>query len=111
MDWLTAFILTLCIELPVLLVLLREEKIEKILLAGLLMNLITHPTLWFILPRIIPPEYYISLGETLVFLIEFVLLALFFRKQNKLMLLTISFTANALSFLTGEILYLIKIIR
>jgi hypothetical protein len=72
MDWFTSFILTLCIELPVLSVLLREEKIEKVLFVGLLMNLVTHPTLWFIFPGIIPAEYYILLGEILVFLIEFV---------------------------------------
>jgi hypothetical protein len=106
MDWLTAFILTLCIELPVLSVLLREEKIEKVLFVGLLMNSITHPSLWFIFPNIIPKEYYILVGELLVTLIEFVILCLFFRKQDKLKLLLISFIVNSLSFLTGEMIYL-----
>ena len=105
MEWLTAFLLTLGIEIPVLVLLLREENHYKTISAGFLMNLISHPTLWFILPSVLPKEQYIMLGEMTAYVIESILLLLFFRKEQKTRILLVTFIVNSLSFLTGEFIY------
>jgi len=105
MEWITAFLLTLGIEIPVLILLLKEENLYKTISAGFLMNLISHPTLWFILPSVLPKEHYIMLGEMTVYAIEVILLLLFFRKEQKTKILLITFIVNSLSFLAGEFIY------
>ncbi len=106
MDWLTAFLLTLFIELPCLLLLLKKYPTGRVVSAGLMMNIVTHPALWFVFPSILPAGYYLFIGELMVVLIEAAILTLFFPKEGIKKMLVISFVINSLTFLTGEMIYL-----
>jgi hypothetical protein len=104
MEWFLSFILTLIIEIPLLLFFLKGLPHFNVIFFGLLMNLISHVLLWFVMPMVFQSEYYLLLGESLVTLIEFVLLILFFPNEDKKMLLLVSFMINSTSFLFGSII-------
>ncbi|MEA1925322.1 MAG: hypothetical protein U9M95_05570 [Candidatus Altiarchaeota archaeon] len=105
MEWLAAFVLTLVVELPVLFFLLWDLDRRRVILCGLLMNLFSHPALWFLFPQLLPAEYYLALGELLVLVIEYTSLKIFFPKENSSLLLLTAFAVNALSFLAGVLIY------
>ena len=54
LPWLTAFLLTLAIEAPLVVVLLRryEEKAARRVLVAVFANLATHPLVWFVFPAL-----------------------------------------------------------
>ena len=54
-EWFTAFLLTLAVELPIAVVVLRPSRLGVPRLAGivLLANLATHPVVWFVLPQLL----------------------------------------------------------
>ncbi len=107
--FLVSLLLTVVIEIPILLIslkwLFKEKKnsIGYIILAGFLASALTLPYLWFVLPPFIKLNYYIYVGEILVFLIEsliyYKILSIKFSRA-----LIISFVANLVSFLAGLIL-------
>lgn len=70
------------------------------------MNLLSHPLLWFILPQILPGNYFILCGELLVIAMEYLVLTLFFRHEQKVKLMITASIVNLLSFLIGETIYL-----
>ena len=106
-KFLLSLLLTLAVEIPTVLILLRffyKEKLiktPKVILAGFIASALTLPYFWFILPSYISDRgLYIIIGESLIVLIEMFL-------YNQLLNLNlkkafvISFTANALSILIG----------
>jgi len=107
--FLLALVTTWCIEIPVLIALIRfafRDKtlpFIKIIGTGALCTAITLPYLWFILPPYVDAAYYIIIGETLVFLVEaFILNRLLGLKPT--VALVCSFVMNAASFLLGLVL-------
>ncbi len=106
MDWFTAFILTLLVELPVLLFLLGDYGFLRVLVCGFLLNVVSHPLLWFVFPLFLSGSYSVFCGELLVVFVEYVLLVLFFRCEPRVRLLLSSLAVNLLSFFVGEVLYL-----
>lgn len=73
--WAWVFVLALALELP--LVALSSPKGLRLRAVGasLLGNALTHPTLWFVLPRIVPHEAAVIVGEILAIGVEGALLA------------------------------------
>jgi hypothetical protein len=107
MEWFVSFLLTCLVELPVFFSLLKNQGRRVVLVAGLTMNAVSHPLLWFVFPLIFPRAYFILIGEITVIFLEYFILTRFFRKERKDTLLFVSFLVNALSFLAGEMIYLI----
>jgi hypothetical protein len=108
--FLLALITTWAIEIPVLIALIRfifRDKtlpIIKIIGIGALCTALTLPYLWFILPPYVDAAYYVLIGETLVFLVESLILNRFLGVSVKVALVC-SFLMNAASFVLG--LYLL----
>lgn len=108
--FLLALVTTWAIEIPVLIALIRfvfRDKtlpIIKIISIGALCTALTLPYLWFILPPYVDAAYYILIGETLVFLVEALILNRLLGVSGKVAIVC-SFLMNAISFVLG--LYLL----
>ena len=103
--WLTAFAWTLAIELPIYTLLIGRcfRNWWTVVVVVLVINLVTHPMLWFVFPHFTPRWAYLAAGETTVTLIELVLVAIAIRDPGRAAVAAI--TANAASFLGGMIMW------
>lgn len=86
-EYLPALILTLGSELLVLLLLLRRDhRLGRVVLAGVLASGFTHPQLWYVWPHVISPRThyvaYVISGEALVFVVESLILWLALRRSD-----------------------------
>ena len=72
LEWARAFALTLAIELPLYVLLLRREGFgaRTAFGAGLAANVVSHPLLWFAFPMFEPYVAYAAAGEAMVIAIE-----------------------------------------
>jgi hypothetical protein len=105
MAWLTAFLLTVLFETPVLAVFLPGAGIRRSLWYAFIVNLISHPLLWFVMPLVFPPDYYVLLGETSVVFIEIILLRLAVGGMSLATATVASFFMHLVSMFLGELLY------
>lgn len=107
--WLTAFLLTLAIEVPVAGGLLVRHEASRARLAGKLVfaNLATHPLVWFAFP-LLPGSWALTTGlaETFAWLAEAAFFLVVFPGLRPGKALLVSFAANATSFGLGLLLYL-----
>jgi hypothetical protein len=108
-KFLISLLLTLIVEIPILLILVKyflkdkRNSVIHIIIVGLLASALTLPYLWFVLPPFINVNYYIYIGEILVFLIESLVYYKFLNiRFNKALI--ISFIANLVSFVLGIII-------
>ena len=103
--WLTAFAWTLAIELPIYTLIIGRcfRNWWTVVVVVLVINLVTHPMLWFVFPHFAPRWAYIAAGETTVTVIETVLVAIAIRDPGRAAVAAI--TANAASFLGGMIMW------
>jgi hypothetical protein len=71
-SWPVAFLWTLALELPVYTGLLGRRFAHwwSVAVLTLLVNLATHPALWFLFPRFGPPALWMALAEGTVTLVE-----------------------------------------
>lgn len=70
-DWLPAFLLTLAFEVPIVAWALREQVgVPGAAALGIGAQVLTHPALWFCLPRFAPYALWVFAAETLVTLAE-----------------------------------------
>ncbi|MCA9668751.1 MAG: hypothetical protein KC503_24325 [Myxococcales bacterium] len=84
-KWLVAFALTLAIELPLYWLLLRRALGDaRALGVGVGVNLATHPALWYLMPRFLPYGLWLAVSETLVFVLEGLLVAFALRSRTPL---------------------------
>lgn len=108
--FLLALVTTWIIEITILIALIRfvfRDKsipITKIIGIGALCTALTLPYLWFILPPYVDAAYYVLIGETLVFLVEALILNRLLGVSPKVAI-ACSFLMNAASFVLG--LYLL----
>ncbi len=109
LEFLKALGLTLALEVPVLVLLIRKEfkipslKIPsaKLLFIGLIASTSTIPYLWFVLPHFIQDyNLYLLVGEVSVTLLEAVLYYCFLNLNVK-RALSLSLLCNGISFLFG----------
>ena len=106
-DWLSAFVITLALELPIYAGLLRKVMgARRALLVGFAVNALTHPVLWFLWPWFGPWWLWLTTGELLVFAVETFLVAasLRFQPEPRRAMMTAgmaSMCANAVSAAAG----------
>jgi hypothetical protein len=109
LRWLTAFLLTLAIELPVAGVLLRRHEASRAVLAAKLFfaNLATHPLVWFAFPMLPGPwAATTALSEAFAWLAEAAFFVLVIPGVKPSRAALVSLAANATSFGLGLALYL-----
>ena len=69
--WARAFVATQLIEVPIAVGWLRDHlSIPRAITLAFAASALTHPALWFLLPRIEPPWLNLAAGEALVWLAE-----------------------------------------
>ncbi|MCE9572298.1 MAG: hypothetical protein K8W52_04015 [Deltaproteobacteria bacterium] len=105
--WLLAFVWTLALELPIYTRWLRGSMRSGWALCGLVfaVNAVSHPLLWFVMPRLTPYPLYLAVGETSVVIVEALIIAAALRGRPgaaRLAFLS-SLTANAFSTAVGLI--------
>jgi len=98
---------TLALELPLLVLLLRKEStVERILAVGFCANLMSHMSLWWILPHAgMSYGTYLFVGEAGVLVFEILMLFLLLRPISSRGVLVAVSTANLSSFLAAEALH------
>lgn len=107
--FLLALVTTWIIEIPILIALIRfvfrynTTPIPKIIGTGALCTALTLPYLWFVRPSYVDTANYVLIGETLVFLVEAVILSRLLWLNMKAAL-SCSFVMNMASFLPGMVL-------
>lgn len=100
-SYLFIFTLNLSVEFAIALAILDTRLWKRIFVMELLLNLATHPLLWWVLPRM-PGPYLINLciAETLVVMAEVSLAVLFMRAHFKRgRIVAAVFAANLATFL------------
>jgi hypothetical protein len=105
--WIAAFIATCLIELPIyLLGLYKRFGLANSLVVGLIVNAVSHPILWFVVPQFSPYIVWLILCELMVIALE-AILAIFYckkvcRKNAPYFVISItSILANVLSTMVG----------
>ena len=75
--WLVAFLWTVALELPIYVAILRKRFTAwwAPCLLTLGVDLVTHPTLWYVVPRFEPYETWVLVSEIGVVLVEGLLVA------------------------------------
>jgi hypothetical protein len=99
--------LTIAIELPLALLVLRRLPRWRVALAALAGNLVTHPLLHFALPRVLDPAdrgRFILIGEVAVFVVETLLYLAIARPRPRRLAIAASAIANAGSYAFGLLL-------
>jgi len=112
-NFLYALLLTIIIEIPLVIVIVRyfyknsELKVSLIIFISALVSILTLPYLWFVFPAFILNQgFYIFFGELLVFLTE----AIIYKQLFKIKIceaLGLSLVANAGSYFLGKFLYIL----
>jgi hypothetical protein len=107
-DWFVAFLLTLVVELPVGVVLLRpaEPAIARRALAVVIANLVTHPGIWYVLTQLllVGTLAFTVVAETWAVLGEAVVYGVTFPAMARGRALAVALAANALSFAIGRLI-------
>ncbi|MFA5126328.1 MAG: hypothetical protein WC462_05000 [archaeon] len=111
LSFLFSLVITLIIEIPVLLILTRKIfkipknkiKTTKLILTGFVASFATLPYLWFVLPVFLVNRLqFIVIGETIVFLIEWLIYYHFLELDLKKAAI-LSFVCNLSSIIIGAI--------
>jgi hypothetical protein len=107
-EWFRAFLLTLAVELPIAVVLLRryEPAWPRLIVLLVFANLASHPAVWFVFTQLFligTPEYVVA-AEGWAVGIEALFFWAAFRGVSVRRAITVSLAANAASFLVGRLL-------
>jgi hypothetical protein len=109
--WLGAFAITLTLEVPIFTVFLfRRLGVVRAFMLGVGVNTITHPFLWYVMPRFEPYATWLVASEVLVFAAETFIVAWVLHSRLRdpdaigLAALT-SLTANAASTVAGILIF------
>lgn len=106
-EWFGAFLLTLAVEVPLLVVMLRRTQCGRLRLAALAVfaNLGTHPAVWFVFTQLFlagTVEYVVA-SELWAVAVEAVFYAVAVSATGWRRALAASVVTNAASFLAGHI--------
>ncbi|MFH1393985.1 MAG: hypothetical protein ABII71_03180 [Candidatus Micrarchaeota archaeon] len=104
-----AFLLTLVLETSVIYILLRRRyEAKDIVLNSALANTMTHPLVWFLFPAMgLGYGMQAISSELFAFLAEAVILSSMFRNMSLKEGAVLSLAANAVSFATGLLFWLV----
>jgi len=106
-DWFAAFVLTLAVEVPIAVFLLRrtEPNLARAAAIVVFANLVSHPMVWFVWTQVFligTPEYVIAV-ETWAIAIEALFYAVVVRGLGPGRAVLIAVVANAASFAVGRV--------
>lgn len=111
--WAKVFAITIALETPLyVLGLSKVMSPVRAVLASILVNLATHPVVWFVLPGVFPEQVHYALAaEAMAITVEAGLLfgaCLLFRgnKKSLLWFLGLCFLVNAASTTLGQVVFL-----
>ena len=106
-DWFVAFLLTLAVEVPVAVFLLRRAEPNVLRAAALVVfaNLMTHPMVWFVWTQVflIGTPGYVIAAETWAIAAEALFYAVVIRGLGPGRAIVIAVVANAASFAVGRV--------
>jgi hypothetical protein len=107
-GWFAAFVLTLAIEIPIVLFLLRRAEPDRVRLVVLIVfaNLATHPVVWFVMPQLLlvgTPTFTLVV-EGWAMAAEAVFYAVAIRCLSPRRAIVVAVTANAASWLAGRVI-------
>jgi hypothetical protein len=107
-GWFTAFVITLTVEVPVVIVLARrlEPNLVRLGLLVLFANLATHPIVWYVVPQLllVGTNPYVVVAETWAVVAEAVFYGITIRRISARRAIALAFAANAASFLAGRLI-------
>ena len=106
-DWLVAFLLTVAVEVPVAMLLLRGVEPNLLRVAALVVfaNLVTHPLVWYVWTQVFlvgTPQYVIA-AETWAIVAETVFYAVVIKGLRPSRAFAVALIANAVSFAVGRV--------
>jgi hypothetical protein len=104
-GWFAAFVLTVAIEVPIVVVLVRgvEPDVGRVAVLALFANLATHPVVWFVITQIllVGTLGYTVVAEGWAVLAEALFYRVAIRGLGARQAFLVALVANAASFLAG----------
>ena len=91
--------LTMVVELPALRILMRDFDHRTVFFCGFIMNLLSFPVQWVILPFLYPADLALVYGVLYALLFEFIFLHRCLDNEKLVYVFMLSLTINFLSFL------------
>jgi hypothetical protein len=108
LEWFNAFVWTCAIEIPIAMLFLGRHLKTPARAAGvgLLLQVCTHPVLWYVVPYVPPYWRWVTLAELGVFTVEALIAAAFLRpslpwRRALTLGFVSSFVANVVSTMAG----------
>ena len=104
LKFLSAFILTNILEMPVAFFFLRKTEGAKLVFPAIfLLNALTLPFVWIVFPSFLQMPYLpvLLFSEIFAFAVEMAAYAMIFAKTSRLAAMSAAFIANAVSFAVG----------
>jgi hypothetical protein len=104
-EWFAAFVLTLVVETPIVVAVLRrrEPDLVRLALIAVIANLVTHPAVWFVFTQLFlvgTPQYVLA-AEAWAVVIEAAVYLVVIRGVGTRRAVTASVLANAASIVAG----------
>jgi len=107
-DWFVAFVLTVALEAPVMLFLLRRDEPDLVRLGVLVLfaNLATHPVVWYVITQLflVGTPVFVLVAETWAIAAEAVFFVAAIRGLSVRRAIGAAVAANAMSFLAGRLI-------
>ena len=108
-EWLAAFMLTLAVEVPIGLLLLRhaEPDLRRLFFLVLFANLVTHPAVWFVFTQLflIGTPQYTLVAEAWAVVVEAIFYVVTIRGLAPTRSILVAVVANAASFVVGRLVF------
>ena len=113
-EWLPAFLLTLCVEIPVALLALSagrtaipRTEIPRAAVIVVLANLATHPVVWFVLTQVllVGTPAYTAVAEAWAVVVEALFYAVAITGIRSRRAIAVAVVANGASFVVGRVWY------
>ncbi len=104
MSYALSLLLTVTLEVPVVCLVLRRVPWRRSLACALAANLVSHPAIHFLMPRLVPVDplgRFLLVAEVLVLLFEAAVYVLVARPRPWVLGLAASAAANLVSFAVG----------
>lgn len=107
-GWFAAFVLTLAVEAPIVVFLLRQVEPNLLRLGVLIVaaNLATHPVVWFVIPQllVVGTPGFTLVAETWAIAVEAVFYAAAILGLSARRTIAVAAVANATSWLAGRVI-------
>jgi len=104
-DWFEAFVLTLVVETPIVVLVLRraEPGLARLALIAVFANLATHPAVWFVFTQLflVGTAEYVLVAEAWAIAVEAAFFVVVIRGVGARRAVTASLLANGASILAG----------